>query len=103
MRIARFQAADGRVLSGRLIDDRTANPTVGDSIETLEFSAERVEIGQLLAPVTPPNIFAIGRNYRAHAAETGSQVPEAPLIFIKATTSLLDPGGTIQIPRAAPS
>lgn len=103
MRIARFQTADGRILTGRLIDDRSANPAVGGAPGMREFSAERVAISKLLAPVVPPNIFAIGRNYRAHAAETGSQVPEAPLIFIKATTSLLDPGGAIEIPHSAPS
>jgi 2-keto-4-pentenoate hydratase/2-oxohepta-3-ene-1,7-dioic acid hydratase in catechol pathway len=102
MRIARFQTADGRIVSGRLLDDRTANPAIGDGPATREFSTERVAVAKLLAPVLPPNIFAIGRNYRAHAAETGSQVPEAPLIFIKATTSLLDPGGTIVIPQSAP-
>lgn len=103
MRIARFLTTDERLLIGRLIDDRTANPVVGNAFAAREFSPEKVNVAKLLAPVVPPNIFAIGRNYRAHAAETGSQVPEAPLIFIKATTSLLDPDGTILIPQSAPS
>ena len=90
-------------MAGRLIDERTANPAVGDGLTPREFSAERVAVAKLLAPVVPPNIFAIGRNYRAHAAETGSEVPEAPLIFMKATTSILDPGGTIRIPKVAPN
>lgn len=29
------------------------------------------------------NIWAIGRNYRAHASELGNPVPESPLIFLK--------------------
>lgn len=34
------------------------------------------------------NIYCIGRNYAEHAAELGNQVPEEPVVFIKATSSL---------------
>lgn len=34
------------------------------------------------------NIFCIGRNYAAHAAELGNQVEPAPLVFIKPTSAL---------------
>ena len=41
--------------------------------------------GTLLGPPVPrPNqVFGIGLNYRAHAAETGMAEPEAPLTFTK--------------------
>ena len=53
----------------------------------------------LLPPVEPSKIVCIGRNYREHAAELGHDVPTEPLIFLKAPTSLLAPGGTILRPK----
>lgn len=53
---------------------------------------------QLLAPVVPSKIVCVGRNYRDHAAELGNEVPAEPLIFLKAPSALLAPGGTIHLP-----
>jgi 2-keto-4-pentenoate hydratase/2-oxohepta-3-ene-1,7-dioic acid hydratase in catechol pathway len=53
----------------------------------------------LLAPVEPSKIVCVGRNYREHAAELGHDVPAEPLIFLKAPTTLLAPGGTILRPK----
>ncbi len=43
--------------------------------------------------VNPPTIYCIGRNYRAHAAELGNPVPDEPVVFLKAPSTLrgLDP------------
>ena len=55
---------------------------------------------QLLAPVPRPGkILCIGLNYRDHAAESNSPLPERPLLFSKFPTCTLPPGGTIRIPR----
>jgi 2-keto-4-pentenoate hydratase/2-oxohepta-3-ene-1,7-dioic acid hydratase in catechol pathway len=85
-----------------LIDDQTARPLAGDALDPLSFADETVPIDRLLPPVEPPNIFAIGRNYRAHIAETGARTPGAPLVFLKPTTALLAPGGEIVLPDSAP-
>jgi len=53
----------------------------------------------LVAPVEPSKIVCVGRNYREHAAELGHDVPTEPLIFLKAPTALLAPGGTILRPK----
>jgi 2-keto-4-pentenoate hydratase/2-oxohepta-3-ene-1,7-dioic acid hydratase in catechol pathway len=54
---------------------------------------------RLLAPLPRPGkIFGIGLNYRDHAAETGSQIPEVPLVFSKAVTAVVGPGTPIEIP-----
>lgn len=53
---------------------------------------------RLLCPVLPSKIIGIGRNYRKHAAELKNEVPEEPLMFFKPPSSLLDPGGTVQLP-----
>ena len=46
----------------------------------------------------PGKILCIGRNYAAHAAEMGSEVPSQPLVFLKPTTALLSDGGEIILP-----
>ncbi len=46
----------------------------------------------------PTKIVAIGQNYRAHAAEMGKELPEEPLLFLKAPSALLAPGGTVRLP-----
>jgi 2-keto-4-pentenoate hydratase/2-oxohepta-3-ene-1,7-dioic acid hydratase in catechol pathway len=44
-------------------------------------------------------IIGIGRNYRAHAAELGNEVPSEPLIFLKPPSSVLADGQPIVLPR----
>jgi len=53
---------------------------------------------RLLAPAAPTKIIGIGRNYVAHAAEHGVEVPAEPLLFLKPPSSVLDPGGAIVAP-----
>jgi len=103
MRIARFLSDDGRLFTGRLVDERSAQPLIGELFGELAFSTQTVAVRRLLPPVEPPNIFAIGRNYRAHAAETGSRLPERPMIFQKPTTALLGPEQPIRLPASAPN
>jgi len=54
---------------------------------------------KLLPPCEPTKVVAVGLNYRAHAAEMGKELPEEPLLFLKAPSSLLPPGGTVVLPR----
>ena len=42
---------------------------------------------------------AVGLNYSDHAAETGAKVPEEPILFMKATSSIVGPNDTVIIPR----
>jgi 2-keto-4-pentenoate hydratase/2-oxohepta-3-ene-1,7-dioic acid hydratase in catechol pathway len=56
--------------------------------------------GALLLPAAAPTkILCIGRNYRAHAAELGHEVPKEHLVFLKPPSSLLPHGGTVRLPR----
>ena len=52
-----------------------------------------------LAPVEPRKIVCIGRNYAAHAAELGNEVPKDPLIFLKPSTAVVGPDEPIVLPR----
>lgn len=82
-----------RVLKGGLFDPPEP---AGDVLE-------EADIERYLPPVDPPNILAVGLNYCAHAAETSGQLPEAPLLFMKATTALIAHQDNIVLPAAAPA
>ena len=53
---------------------------------------------RLLPPVRPGKIVALWNNFHELSAKLRTTVPTEPLYFIKATSSLLAPGGTIQPP-----
>ena len=50
---------------------------------------------RLLAPVDPGKIVCVGRNYAAHAAERGHEVPKEPLIFLKPSSAIVGSGEAI--------
>jgi 2-keto-4-pentenoate hydratase/2-oxohepta-3-ene-1,7-dioic acid hydratase in catechol pathway len=70
-----------------------------ESLRTRRIEPIALEEAALLAPVRPSKIVCIGRNYREHAAELGHDVPVEPLLFLKATSALLAPGGTVLRPK----
>src|SRR5467141_1098630 len=53
--------------------------------------SSRLADARLLAPVEPTKIVCIGRNYAAHAAEMGNEVPKEPLMFLKPPSSIIGP------------
>jgi 2,4-diketo-3-deoxy-L-fuconate hydrolase len=46
-------------------------------------------------------MICVGLNYSDHAAETGAQVPEAPIIFMKATTAIVGSNDDVVLPRGS--
>jgi 2-keto-4-pentenoate hydratase/2-oxohepta-3-ene-1,7-dioic acid hydratase in catechol pathway len=54
---------------------------------------------RLTAPVAPTKIVCVGRNYAAHAAELGNDVPKEPLIFLKPPTSIVGPSEDIVLTK----
>jgi 2-keto-4-pentenoate hydratase/2-oxohepta-3-ene-1,7-dioic acid hydratase in catechol pathway len=70
-----------------------------ESLRTRKIEPIALEEATLLAPVRPSKIVCIGRNYRAHAAELGHEIPQEPLLFLKATSALLPPAGAIRRPK----
>jgi 2-keto-4-pentenoate hydratase/2-oxohepta-3-ene-1,7-dioic acid hydratase in catechol pathway len=67
----------------------------------IEFTGERFALGdvRLLAPILPSKVIAVGRNYAAHAAEMGNDVPDRPLIFLKPSTAVIGTNDVIRLPR----
>jgi 2-keto-4-pentenoate hydratase/2-oxohepta-3-ene-1,7-dioic acid hydratase in catechol pathway len=60
------------------------------------------KLGQvkLLAPlVNPPKIICLGLNYRDHATEQGTKIPDEPVIFMKPRTAITGPNMPIIKPK----
>jgi 5-carboxymethyl-2-hydroxymuconate isomerase len=55
------------------------------------------ETGELIAPLRPGKIVAIGLNYMDHVRETGAQPPPSPLVFAKFPSSVIGPGAAIEL------
>lgn len=102
MHIVRVQGAGGPVygaIEGDVVHalegDVFDNPTLGDEIGPLADC-------QLLAPVTPSKIVAIGLNYRDHVLEdAGRDIPTSPVIFLKPPSAIIGPDDSIVLPRSS--
>jgi acylpyruvate hydrolase len=111
MRLATFLTPEGPAPhAGEVRDDRIVAFGSGSVLDRLasgdltpadgkEYALTEVS---LLAPVPRPRaIFGIGLNYAAHAAETGKDLPEQPMVFMKLPSSSVSPNGTVEVPAAA--
>jgi 2-keto-4-pentenoate hydratase/2-oxohepta-3-ene-1,7-dioic acid hydratase in catechol pathway len=112
VRIARFTTGDDPrfgIVTGDVDDygipdeDSVITALVGDPLYVgLQPTDEQVLLAdaRLLSPVLPRSkVVGIGRNYAAHAAEMGSELPDEPLMFLKPNTSVVGPGDPIYYPR----
>jgi 2-keto-4-pentenoate hydratase/2-oxohepta-3-ene-1,7-dioic acid hydratase in catechol pathway len=101
VRITRFQEPQGDTHLGIDRGDGTADVLTGSLFDTghpLQPAGKRLAIRRRLAPVIPSNIFCIGLNYREHAREGGQPIPDAPVVFMKPTTTVCHPDEPIRIP-----
>ena len=80
----------------------------GDGLERLRGWCEREAARAPRVPQTtrrgppicrPSKIVCIGLNYRDHAAESGADIPKEPVIFFKASSSIVGPDDPLVIPR----
>lgn len=98
MRIVRF-ISGGKTYLGQDIDGKSAKRIEGELFGDLKVTGETLKIDKLLAPLVPTDILCIGLNYKDHAAESGSAIPQNPMLFIKASGTLNNPGDPIPVPR----
>jgi 2-keto-4-pentenoate hydratase/2-oxohepta-3-ene-1,7-dioic acid hydratase in catechol pathway len=99
MRLIRF-ISSGKHYYGTFIEGNWAHPLLNDLLDDkLQVDHHRtLKIDRLLAPIVPTDILCIGLNYREHAKETGSPIPVNPMLFIKASGTLNNPGELIVTP-----
>ncbi|WP_426131002.1 fumarylacetoacetate hydrolase family protein [Pararhizobium sp. PWRC1-1] len=98
--------ADGKVrdLSGHVPDIGGAVLTSAGiaAIEALDpKSLPLVENPGRLGPCVSRvgKFICVGLNYADHAAETGANIPEEPILFMKATSAITGPNDNVIIPR----
>ena len=98
MRWVRYRS-DGRTFYG-VVDGESVREGVGDPFHGWTENGHRVALAdvELLPPVTPGKIIAVGLNYRDHAAEMGKALPNEPLLFLKPPSAVIGPGGRILCP-----
>jgi 2-keto-4-pentenoate hydratase/2-oxohepta-3-ene-1,7-dioic acid hydratase in catechol pathway len=105
VRIARFTTHEDPqygVVGGPDGDELIAGVSGDPLYAGVELTGEQVPLSEvrLLAPVIPRSkVACIGRNYAAHAAELGHDVPDEPLVFLKPNTSVIGPFDPIVYPR----
>ena len=99
MKIYRFLHA-GSPAMGIADGDRIVRYSGSDAANLGEPASDSIAISDadLLAPVAPPKIVAVGRNYAEHARELGNEAPSEPIIFLKPPSAVLAPNGTIVRP-----
>src|SRR5665213_2849175 len=73
---------------------RSAQPTLTQKIG-VDTLAQDTRLGPV---VRPQQVFAIGLNYRQHAAESGLEVPKEPMVFTKFASSVCGPNEQLPIP-----
>ena len=71
----------------------------GDWAATASFADAAPIAAEALGAVTPrpPQVFAVGLNYRDHAAESGFELPSEPVVFTKYASSFTGPRGDIRL------
>ena len=111
MRICRFSTGEeprfGVVTGdvdefGQPAEDSVVVALGGDPLYVgIKILEEQFALGdvRLLAPIIPRSkVVGIGKNYAAHAAEMGGEVPAEPLMFLKPNTTVVGPGDPIFYP-----
>lgn len=100
MRIVRFSDENNQECYGYDYQEGTAVLLIGRLFEKMENTGRRVRVKKLLAPLQPAAILCIGLNYLRHANETGANIPESPILFMKNPAALAHPGDPIVIPNS---
>ncbi len=98
MNIVRVKNSSGEVCYGAE-EKHAVRRIVGDIFAEFTVTDELLDPVRRLAPIEPVQIYGIGLNYRKHAAEMGTAIPEYPVVFTKSITSVADPDQPIILPR----
>jgi 2-keto-4-pentenoate hydratase/2-oxohepta-3-ene-1,7-dioic acid hydratase in catechol pathway len=85
-------------LCARFLAELPTHDLVQDAEAGLAYARDRV---RWHAPIPRPrkNVFCLGQNYAAHAAESGSAPPTAPIYFTKPPTTVIGQGEAIPYPQ----
>ena len=98
MKIVRFM--DGHLEKWGILQDEKINLIEGSIFGDFKVADQSVLLKDvtLLAPCTPSKGVCIGLNYHDHAREMNLVLPTEPLMFLKPSSTLNHPGGTLVYP-----
>ncbi len=98
MKYCRFKVND-KIFYGAVYNNDVTKID-GDIFSEYTLTDDKYNINELelLTPVLPKKIVAVGKNYAAHAEELDGVVPDEPCLFLMPTTAILPPNGYIVKP-----
>jgi 2-keto-4-pentenoate hydratase/2-oxohepta-3-ene-1,7-dioic acid hydratase in catechol pathway len=98
MRIIRYADPAGAVKFASQQPDGSALEIEGDIYGKYSATSRKANVAKLLAPVEPRALLCIGLNYRKHAEEGKSPIPQWPVLFMKSPGAVQNPGDPIELP-----
>jgi 2,4-didehydro-3-deoxy-L-rhamnonate hydrolase len=107
LKLITYSVSGGEQRVGSLEGDEVRPLAHEDMIEFIEYGGspepgeDTVPLGdaRIHAPIPrPQKVIGIGLNYEDHAAETGADIPEKPIVFAKYPNAVIGPGEAIRIP-----
>jgi len=104
MKIIRFLTEHQNISYGQYDPAQPEDACIieGDIFQNFHVTPKKAKIIRLLCPIQSSNILALGLNYRRHAQETKMDVPDFPIVFMKATSSVIGHEEQIMLPAAGP-
>ena len=101
MKIVRYLDSGTNAPAYGIVENDVVYAGEGDLFAGLTRGAEVGPLNsvQLLAPIEPGKVVAIGMNYLKHVKELDAtrEVPTEPVVFMKPTTAIIGPGEAIQL------
>jgi 2,4-didehydro-3-deoxy-L-rhamnonate hydrolase len=107
LKLVTYSVGGGEARVGSLEGEEIRPLAHEDMIEFIEYGGspepgeDTVSLGEarIHAPIArPQKVICIGLNYEDHAAETGADIPEKPIVFAKYPNTIIGPGEAIRIP-----
>lgn len=86
-------------LDGAALSDASVEKLRKLDLSTLPAVDAGARLGACVANVG--KLICVGLNYSDHAAESGNEVPPEPVLFFKATSSIVGPNDSIEIPKTS--
>ena len=84
-------------ITGATLDNATLDRLRGLDPASLPAVDDGGRIGPCVGGIG--KFMCIGLNYSDHAAETGADIPEHPILFMKANSAVVGPNDTVMMPR----
>ena len=86
-------------ISGSVLNDANMDRLCALDVNSLPKVKGDPRIGACVGQVG--KFVCIGLNYADHAAESGMELPQEPVVFFKATSAIIGPDDSVEIPRGS--